>query len=142
MSESQHSAYTIAFANTKGGVGKTTLAANFAALCADLGQRVLMIDCDPQGSLSKYFKLQTRAINDLSHVLMRKSIDSSSISSTTIERLDIIRTDEDALKATLVELNAAFNAAFALERAINQLRDGDIYDLVIIDTPAISVAIT
>jgi chromosome partitioning related protein ParA len=65
MSESSNSAYTIATANTKGGVGKTTITANIGALCADLGQRVLLIDCDPKGSLTKYFSLSTLASNGL-----------------------------------------------------------------------------
>ena len=134
MEHTDHSAYTVAIANTKGGVGKTTTTANLAALCADLGQRVLMIDCDKQGSLSKYFGLQTRAPNGLSYALTRRRIDGTCISSTSIERLDLIRHD-DAMTATLVELATNFNAAFALERAIQQLRESDVYDLVFIDTP-------
>lgn len=39
-------------AATKGGVGKTTLIANVSAVLADIGLRVLMIDCDVQPSLS------------------------------------------------------------------------------------------
>ncbi len=42
-------------AATKGGVGKTTLIANVSAVLADIGLRVLMIDCDVQPSLSKYY---------------------------------------------------------------------------------------
>ena len=102
MEHTDHSAYTVAIANTKGGVGKTTTTANLAALCADLGQRVLMIDCDKQGSLSKYFGLQTRAPNGLSYALTRRRIDGTCISSTNIERLDLIRHDDAMSALTLL----------------------------------------
>jgi chromosome partitioning related protein ParA len=44
----RNSAYTVSLVSTKGGVGKSTLAANISALCTDLGLRVLVIDCDTQ----------------------------------------------------------------------------------------------
>jgi len=43
---------TIAVANHKGGVGKTTSTLNLAAALQDMGRRVLLVDMDPQGSLS------------------------------------------------------------------------------------------
>jgi cellulose biosynthesis protein BcsQ len=46
---------------TKGGTGKTTVAANLAAVYADMGYRVLMVDTDPRPSLSSYFQIKHRA---------------------------------------------------------------------------------
>jgi len=45
-----------AVANQKGGVGKTTTAVTLAGLLADAGQRVLLVDLDPHGSMTSYFK--------------------------------------------------------------------------------------
>ncbi|MFO1368694.1 MAG: ParA family protein [Marinagarivorans sp.] len=45
------------FANQKGGIGKTTTCVALGGLAAELGLRVLMVDLDPQGSLSSYFRL-------------------------------------------------------------------------------------
>jgi chromosome partitioning protein len=47
--------HVIAVANQKGGVGKTSLAVNLAAALARHEQRTLLVDMDPQGSLTEYF---------------------------------------------------------------------------------------
>jgi chromosome partitioning protein len=48
-------AFVIVLANHKGGVTKTTSTANLAAMLAEAGRRVLIVDCDPQANLSEAF---------------------------------------------------------------------------------------
>jgi len=84
----------ISFVSTKGGVGKTTLAANLAGILADYGMRVLAIDGDIQPSLSKYYPLHEQASYGLNAVITRGgSVHADSISRTTIANLDLIYSD-------------------------------------------------
>ena len=60
---------TITVVSTKGGVGKTTLAANLGGLLHDLGLRVLMIDADIQPSLTRYYQLSHQSEHGLSQLV-------------------------------------------------------------------------
>ncbi|MEI7419211.1 ParA family protein, partial [Pectobacterium parmentieri] len=51
----------ISVISTKGGVGKTTIAANLGSFVADAGFRVLLLDLDMQPTLSSYYELSNRA---------------------------------------------------------------------------------
>lgn len=55
---------TVAFFNNKGGVGKTTLVYHISHMCAELGQRVLAVDLDPQANLTAMF-LEESALEDI-----------------------------------------------------------------------------
>lgn len=75
---------TYAVVSTKGGVGKTTLSANFGAILADLGLRVLLVDADVQPSLSRYFEVTHRAPHGLSHVVMSGIVTEDCISQLSL----------------------------------------------------------
>lgn len=62
---------TLTIVATKGGVGKTTIAANLGGLLADLGYRVLLIDADIQPALSRHYQLSHEAPHGLTDMIMR-----------------------------------------------------------------------
>lgn len=79
--------------STKGGVGKTTLTANLGGILADAGYRVLMIDADPQPTLSSYFRLRSQSASGLTKLLVNSTL-TDVISQTDIENLDIVLSDD------------------------------------------------
>lgn len=83
----------ITIVSTKGGVGKTTLTANLGGILADSYYRVLLIDADPQPTLSSYYKLKYRANHGLTHLLVNSTV-ATVISHTNIDHLDIILSDD------------------------------------------------
>jgi chromosome partitioning related protein ParA len=87
----------LALVSTKGGVGKTTLAANLGALLADIGLRVLLIDADEKPSLSKFFPLRFQAPHGLTRVITRGVVTREEISEIDLPHLsgalDIVVSD-------------------------------------------------
>lgn len=85
---------TFAALNSKGGVGKTTLLANIGGLLADMGARTLLLDADPQPSLTKYFELAYEAPQGLVEVLTEGTVTHLSISRTSVTNLDLVRSND------------------------------------------------
>lgn len=72
--------FTFGVVATKGGVGKTTVAANLGGLLADIGYRVLLIDADVQPSLSRYFVVSQEAAHGLTKMVIDGSLTQECIS--------------------------------------------------------------
>lgn len=125
--------YVISVVATKGGVGKTTLAANISGLLADLGFRVLAIDADMQPSLSRYFRLTAQPTAGLAEVISRGGlIRSTDLVPTEIDGLDMIVSNlTDATQSWLKDRE---DRLVMLKRAVRQPVIRDTYDFVVIDT--------
>lgn len=120
----------IAVIAQKGGVGKTTVTANLGAALATLGHRVLLVDCDPQGSLAAALG-QEATKPGLGEVLAGTATAVEAVRPTAVTGLDLLPADLSVTDAEF-ELFARPQWYHTLRRALDPL-DG--YDLVLIDTP-------
>jgi len=124
---------SIAVANQKGGVGKTTTAVNLAAVIANLGNRVLLVDADPQGNATSGIGIQRGSFRrNLYHSIVLDEPISAVIVPSAISGLDVIPSNKD-LAGAEIELVEIDQREFRLKRALASL-DGN-YDYVIIDCP-------
>ena len=128
-------AYVVSMCNQKGGVGKTTTTINLGAALAEAGRRVLIVDMDPQGSLSIGSGVRGDALDGkatIYDVLMDPTAHpaSSAVLHTSVRGLDLLPAD---IKLSAAELRLAGEVAreFALDRALESVRAD--YDYVLID---------
>jgi chromosome partitioning protein len=123
----------MAVANQKGGVGKTTTCVNLGACLAELGQRTLIIDLDPQGNATTGLGIENRGLeSSMYHVLMHDVPLENCIEPTDVKRLFVAPASLD-LAGAEIELVPAFSRETRLRRAIAGLIND--YDYVLIDCP-------
>ena len=124
---------SIAVANQKGGVGKTTTAVNLAAIIANWGNRVLLVDADPQGNATSGTGIQRGSFRrNLYHSIVLDEPLSAITVHSAIPTLDVVPSNKD-LAGAEIELVDVEQREFRLKRALSTV-EAD-YDYVIIDCP-------
>jgi chromosome partitioning protein len=121
----------IVFLNQKGGVGKTTSALNIGAGLAKLGKKVLLIDFDPQGSLTCSLGIETSQLDKTIYELLKQEV--------LFEEVVIEKNNISLLPAS-ISLSAFDNdfshlpeKEFILKRALNTIPNT--FDYILIDCP-------
>jgi chromosome partitioning protein len=119
--------------NQKGGVGKTTTAINLGAFLAQLGQRVLIVDLDPQANATSSLGVDKRTVQASTYdALLADDIPASSILFN--ERLQLsLLPSSPALAGAEVELVEEADREFKLRHALESVNGK--YDYILIDCP-------
>jgi len=131
-------AWTIA--NQKGGVGKTTSVISLGSLLAMQGYRTLMIDLDPHGSMTSYFRLDPDNIEASVYTLFQRAVGTSRMPlasmlvHTAVERLQLLPSS-----TALVSLDKQFGSREGMGLVIGKAlcEWGDKFDYVLIDCPPV-----
>jgi len=125
-------AYTISFANQKGGVGKTTSAINFAAALSETGKRVLLCDFDPQGNATTGVGIKKKQISGSAFNLIQDKANASDlIVKTKFDNLWILPSSMELAGADII-LAEEKRREFVLSDKLNVKDD---FDFIIIDCP-------
>ena len=125
-------ALVVALCNQKGGVGKTTTTISLGAALAETGRKVLLVDFDPQGSLTVGLGINAYEIDtNIYHLLMDREQDVNEvIQKTSVDGVDLIPSNID-LSGAEMRLVTEVGREQTLARVLHPLRKE--YDVILID---------
>lgn len=124
----------IAVANQKGGVGKTTTSVNLGHALAEKGQRILIVDLDPQGNATSALGMQELESESLYEALLGDGSIVDKILPTRIEGLFFVPANLD-LAGVEVEIVRMGDHLTRLAKALSVLRDDQTFDFILLDCP-------
>lgn len=114
----------------KGGAGKTTVTANLGAACAAAGRRVLLVDCDPQGSLGVALGVAADKPGLYDALVGRASV-ADAVRPVAMQGLALLPADSE-LAGAEAELSGRARWYLTLRRLLEALNG---YDLMLLDAP-------
>ena len=124
---------TIAIANQKGGVGKTTTTINLSACLAEAGQKVLVVDIDPQGNTTSGFGIDKENLeNTVYEMILEETAIDNCIIKNVVENLDLLPSNVN-LAGAEIDLIGVDNREYILKNKISSVAEN--YDYIIIDCP-------
>lgn len=124
--------YTIAFSNQKGGTGKTTTVINTAGALSEMGKKVLVVDMDPQASLTVGFGVDTESLDETMYDVLLEGFPIANLIRPIRDNVDIAPTNI-TLSAADINLNNQYRREDRLLNALERVEDD--YDIILVDCP-------